>query len=177
MFGVMSLLERLWRVSKAFLSCPRPRKRPEAKLHCAFIDLFSLLTRYLVRNNTFAERGTELLSPSLTSDPVQSLPRWRVIPALPWTPLSSTSLPWGHLSRGDGRGLKYFLLKPGQCNIAFGGSPNHAYKRCNKWPELTNIRVKHLILWALLQHASWTRRLPLSFVFTDTTVSLGQAFM
>lgn len=171
MFGGKSLAERLWRVSKAFLSCPGLRKRREAKLHCSFIDLFSLSTRYLLMNKTFAERGTESLSPALNSDPGQSLPWHRVIPALPRTPPSSTSHP-----EGNGRGLKYFLLEPQQCYTAFGGSPNHAYKSCKKWWQLTNFRVKHLILWALLQHASWTRRLPLSFIFTDTTVSLGQKF-
>lgn len=42
-------------VSKVFLSHLRLRGRLEAKLHCSFIDLFSLLTRYLLMNKTFAE--------------------------------------------------------------------------------------------------------------------------
>lgn len=114
-----------------------------------------------------------MTEPPLTSSPVQSLHGTGLSQPDPGPPVLHQTTHSSHLW-GNGRGFKYFLLEPGQGHTAFGGSPNHAHKRCNNYPRPANIGTKHLILWALLQHARWTWTFPLSFIFTDTTVSLGQ---
>lgn len=124
-------------------------------------------------NKIFAELGTEWLSQFSPAAPCRACHGTGLSQSYPRIPVQHQTSQRSHL-RGNGRGLKHFLLEPGQHHTAFEGSPNHAHKRCNKYPRPANFGTTYLILWALLQHARWTWTLPLPFIFTDTIVSLGQ---
>lgn len=85
-------------------------------------------------------------------------------------PLSSTKPPRGHThTLGQWERFKIPTPRARTSHTAFGGSPNHAHKRCNRYSQPANFGTKHLILWASLQHARWTWTLPLSFISTHTT--------
>lgn len=119
-------------------------------------------------DKTFAELGTEWLSPLWPAAPCRACHGTGLPQSYPGAPVQHQTTQRSHLWK-YGRGLKHLLLEPGQGHTAFGGSPNHAHKRCNKCPQPANFGSKYLILWALLQHARWTWTLPLSFIFTHTT--------
>lgn len=120
-------------------------------------------------NKTFSELGTECLSPLWAAAPCRACHGSGLPQDYPGAPVQHQTTQRSHTHPWAMGGFKIPTPRARTSHTAFGGSPNHAHKRCNRYSQPANFGTKHLILWASLQHARWTWTLPLSFISTHTT--------